>query len=87
MDIKPYSGRFGAEVSGLQMSNLTGDEFAVIEELLSEYEVLFFRDQALSPSDHAAFAAHFGPPQFHEAYPHEDGFPQLTILENDEANP
>ena len=33
------------------------------------------------------FAERFGPPQYHEAYPHVDGYRQLTILENDEANP
>jgi len=49
--------------------------------------VLFFRDQPLAPEHHAALAHHFGPPQHHEAYDHVEGFPQITILENDEARP
>lgn len=47
----------------------------------------FFVDQRWTPAEHAEFANYFGKAQLHQAYPHVDGFPQLTILENDEAHP
>ena len=41
----------------------------------------------MSPSDHLRLAKYFGQPQLHEAYPHVDGHPEITILENDRENP
>ncbi|MEM7284381.1 MAG: TauD/TfdA family dioxygenase [Pseudomonadota bacterium] len=61
--------------------------FDNLHQALLEYEVLFFRDQPMSPQSHAALADLFGRPQHHEAYDHVEGYPQLTILENDEARP
>ncbi|RPG27717.1 MAG: taurine dioxygenase [Gammaproteobacteria bacterium TMED50] len=87
MEIKPLSGSLGAEIIGVQIASLTDSQYNRVESALIEYEVLFFRDQVLAPEDHALFAERFGPPQYHEAYPHVDGYRQLTILENDEANP
>lgn len=88
LQFTPSSGALGAEVSGIDLCGPLDDD--TLEELKRgwlEYEVLFFRDQPMSPADHAAFANKFGKPQLHEAYPHVEGYPQLTILENDEANP
>ncbi len=87
MEIKPLSGSLGAEIIGVQIASLTDRQYNRVESALIDYEVLFFRDQVLAPKDHAMFAERFGPPQYHEAYPHVDGYRQLTILENDEANP
>jgi len=88
MRVEPYSGVFGAMVHDIDLCQpLTASGLATIRAALLEYEVLFFRDQPLAPEHHAALAHHFGPPQFHEAYDHVEGFPQITILENDEAHP
>ncbi|MFT4797040.1 MAG: taurine dioxygenase [Candidatus Azotimanducaceae bacterium] len=88
MRIEPYSGVFGAMVHDVDLCQpLSASGLADIRGALLEYEVLFFRDQPLKPEHHAALALHFGPPQHHEAYDHVEGFPQITILENDEARP
>ena len=73
MEIKPLSGSLGAEIIGVQIASLTDSQYNRVESALIEYEVLFFRDQVLAPEDHALFAERFGPPQYHEAYPHVDG--------------
>ena len=57
-----------------------------IKQALAEYEAVL-RGQAMSPVDHLRLAKHFGKPQLHEAYPHVDGRPEITILENDRENP
>ena len=86
--LKPYSGALGAIVSDVNLcADIPADDMAALKQALLDYEVLFFRDQAMLPHHHAALADAFGQPQLHEAYPHVEGYPQLTILENDEANP
>jgi taurine dioxygenase len=86
--IDPVAGAVGAEISGLKLDEpLDGASLAVLQRALLDYEVLFFRDQALSPAGHLALAAHFGDAELHGAYPHVDGHPALTILENDHDHP
>ena len=88
LQLDPYSGALGALVQGVDLCLPIDDVlFRELNEALLQFEVLFFRDQPISPENHAALASLFGPAQFHEAYPHVDQYPQLTILENDEANP
>ena len=88
LDLKPYSGSVGAEVRGIDLcQSLNESQFDELNKALLEHEVLFFRDQPLKPEHHADLANLFGQPQLHEAYPHVAGYPQITILENDEANP
>lgn len=88
MQAEPYTGALGATISGLDLSQPLDDaELLELRQALLEYEVLFFRDQALTPEAHARLADYFGPPQRHEAYDHVEGFPQITILENDAARP
>ncbi|HIG42772.1 MAG TPA: taurine dioxygenase [Gammaproteobacteria bacterium] len=88
LELNPYAGALGVIVGGVDLCQPIDDVlFCELNEALLEYEVLFFRDQPLSPENHANLASLFGAPQLHQAYPHIDGFPQLTILENDEANP
>jgi taurine dioxygenase len=78
----------GAEVSGLDLcSPISQAQYETLNDALLEHQVLFFRDQAITPAQHAALAALFGKPQLHEAYPHIEGYPQLTILENDKDRP
>jgi len=88
LKLEPVSGALGATVGGINLCQpLDEDKFRALNEALLEYEVLFFRDQPITPENHAALASLFGPPQFHEAYPHVDDYAQITILENDEQNP
>lgn len=77
----------GAEVGGVDLGALDEAAFEAIAAALVEHEVLFFRDQDLSPEQHRRFAQRFGPLQTHGAYPHVDGVPELTILESDRENP
>jgi taurine dioxygenase len=86
--LTPVAGALGAEVSGLDLCGpLTQAQYEALNTALLEHQVLFFRDQAISPAQHAALAALFGTPQLHQAYPHIEGYPQLTILENDKDRP
>jgi len=84
----PLAGALGAEVTGVDLtSSLDDTTLAWLRQAWVDNQVLFFRNQPMSPANHAALAGRFGRPQLHEAYPHVEGFPQITILENDEAHP
>lgn len=68
LNIKPVAGALGAEIHGLDLSQeLTQDNSLQIRKLLNKYEVIFFRDQGISPDRQKALALCFGPLQTHPA--------------------
>jgi taurine dioxygenase len=52
---------------------------------LRQYLVIFFEDQDISPEAHRSFGSRFGRLQIHQYLPSLDGFPEIVVLENDEA--
>ena len=88
VEIRRLAPALGAEVRGIDLCRpLDGATHAAIEAALNEHEVLFFRDQDLSPEAHVSFGRLFGPLQTHPAYPHVGGHPEICILESDRENP
>jgi taurine dioxygenase len=60
--IRPVEGALGAEIHGVDLAaplDTTG--WDVVRQALARYGVIFFRDQALTPAQHVAFARGFGP--------------------------
>lgn len=62
LQITPWQGALGAEISGIDVRHDLDDPetMAQIRDALHRYQVLSFRDQALTPDDQVAFAARFG---------------------------
>jgi len=88
MDVKKENFPLGASISGIDLTKkLTKNEIDFISESLAKYEVIFFRDQYIGPKEHKELALNFGNLQTHPAYPTVDGYPEITILENDRDNP
>ena len=88
LDIKPVAGALGVEIHGLDLSRALGArEHALLRDLLNEHEVIFFRDQDISPVLQKSLALSFGPLQTHPAYETVEGFPELTILESTAEKP
>jgi taurine dioxygenase len=86
--VSPLSSALGAELFGVDLT--TDMSLAVLQEIrqqLLEHEVIFFRDQDVSPKQHRALAASFGPLQTHPAYDTVAGIPEITILESTAENP
>ena len=85
---KPTDAALGAVVEGVDLTEgIDTETFEEINQALLKHEVLFFHNQPMKPEVHAQLANMFGEPQYHEAYPHVDGFSQITVLENDKDNP
>ena len=63
----------GAEIRGVDLSKKANDSILTdLAAALVEFKVLFFRDQDLSPQQHANFAAQFGPLEEHPFLPSGD---------------
>lgn len=58
--VSPLAGELGAEVTGLDLSDLTAVSAGSINELLLEHQVLFFPGQMLTLDEHVAFGRLFG---------------------------
>ena len=64
--VRPTGAVLGAEILGVDLSqNLDDVTFHKIVDLWHEYEVVFFRDQKLTPAQHVAFSRRFGELELH----------------------
>lgn len=88
LEIIPMAGALGAEIRGIDLStDLSEEDSLRLRKLLNEYEVIFFRDQDISPARQKTLALSFGPLQTHPAYGTVDGFPEITVLESTADKP
>ncbi len=86
--VNPIANALGAELHGVDLTTgLTPEVFKEVRRQLVEHEVIFFRDQNISPEQHRALAASFGQLQTHPAYETVEGIPEITILESTAENP
>ncbi|WP_437611259.1 taurine dioxygenase [Erwinia sp. V71] len=81
----PY---IGAQVSNLDLSRPLGDgQFEQLYHALIRHQVLFFRDQPLTPAQQRTLAAQFGDLHIHPVYPHADGVEEIIVLDTHNDNP
>ena len=73
----------GAVVSGVDISkDLEQSVIDRLGELLVEHQILFFREQPISPQAQARFAARFGSLHVHPIYPVLPEIPEILLLDN-----
>lgn len=66
LQIRRVAGALGAEISGVDLSqDLDAATIAAIRRAFVEHQVIFFRDQMLSPAQQLAFGRRFGPLNIH----------------------
>jgi taurine dioxygenase len=83
--VEPLGATLGAEISRVDLRRPLDDEtFAEIERALLAFKVLFFRDQDLSPAEHAAFGRRFGELEIHPFLPSPAGCPEVVLLAKNE---
>ena len=65
---RPIAGALGAEIEGINLTqSVDQDDYKQIRKLLIEHEVIFFRNQDISPAQQKDLAHSFGPLQTHQA--------------------
>ncbi|BCL74607.1 taurine dioxygenase [Jeongeupia sp. HS-3] len=85
--ITPLSPAIGAIVSGLSLAAPLSDEHrTALNDALLRHQLLFFRDQALTPEQQRDFARQFGDLHIHPIYPNVPETPQILVLDTDANN-
>ncbi|MDB5452684.1 MAG: taurine dioxygenase, partial [Caulobacteraceae bacterium] len=78
LDLRRVAGALGAEIHGVDLSqDLRDRTIAEIRAALVEHQVVFFRDQTLSPEQQVRFGRRFGRLNIHPYVAGMDGHPEV----------
>lgn len=81
----PY---IGAQVSNLDLTRpLSDTQFEQLYHALLRHQVLFLRDQLITPHQQRALAVRFGDLHIHPVYPHAEGVEEIIVLDTHQDNP
>ncbi len=73
LSVRPLQPHIGAEIFGVDLSQPISDAVRdEIKKTILKYKVVFFRDQHLTPEQHAEFAGRFGPLYTHPSSSRDD---------------
>src|SRR4029453_3171563 len=74
----------GAEIRGVDLARPLDDEtFNQIAKAFFEHQVIFFRNQRITPEQQIAFTRRFGVLEQHVRKEHRlDGYPEILIVSN-----
>ena len=65
MHIQQISGNIGAEISDVDLANVTSEQVERIKKAWLDHKVLVYRDQHISVEEHIAFGRNFGELEIH----------------------
>ncbi len=87
--VEPYTPNIGAYIHGLDLrqplDHTTQDE---LRKALAQYEVIFFRDQNLTPEHQVSFTRTFGGvAQVKAFFPKLESHPEIEIVESTDTKP
>ena len=80
MQVKLLSGALGAEISGVNLQDTSNKNFEVINNLLLEHKVIFFRNQNISPEEQLKLASRFGPIEQHAYVKGLEDYPEIVRI-------
>ena len=85
MKVRRLAQTFFADVTGVDLAGPLDDRtFAEIRKAHLEHGVVVFRDQELTPGQHIAFSARFGPLQVHPMMQFNlEGAPEILMVSSD----
>ena len=86
--ITPLSGSIGAEITGINLSQLSNSDFDAVHRLFLDHAVLCFRGQDLTPDEQIAFARRWGEIHDHPYLNGLPGYPEIIeiVKESGERN-
>ena len=81
LTIRKVAGALGAEISGVDLgADLPDEVIAQIRQAFVQHQVVFFRDQHLSPEQQLAFGRRFGPLNIHPYVAGMEGHPEVMEI-------
>ena len=82
LTITPLSSALGAQIDGVDLTQpLNDQQRTAIEQALLEHQVIFFKNQSITPQQQARFAANFGDLHIHPIYPNVPEQPEVLVLD------
>ena len=81
MDIKKL-GPIGAELSNINLNDLSKDEVHLIKKYFLNYSVIVFRNQSLAPKDLKDIASFWGGASIHPVFKGIEGHPEIIEIRN-----
>jgi taurine dioxygenase len=86
LTISRVTPALGAIVEGVRIADdLPQTTIDQLSRLLVEHQILFFRDQPITPQAQCAFAARFGELHIHPIYPVLPELPQIMVIDTHEG--
>ncbi len=80
IQVKPISGGLGAEIEGVDLSALDDTTFAEINQAFLDHQVIFFRDQDITPEQQLNLALRFGDIHYHPYMLGMDDHPEILEI-------
>ncbi len=81
IEVSPVSGACGAEISGINLAEpLDNETFSEVHQAFLDNQVIFFRDQNITPEQHKAFGRRFGTLNVHPQYEPVPGHPEILPI-------
>lgn len=88
LTITALGPHIGAQVTNLDLAKpLSDGQFEQLYHALMRHQVLFLRDQQITPQQQRLLAARFGDLHIHPVYPHADGVDEIIVLDTHQDNP
>ncbi|MCA8928444.1 MAG: TauD/TfdA family dioxygenase [Alphaproteobacteria bacterium] len=81
--VHPFAGSMGAEIRGADLASLTDAVFAEIKAAWLDHQVVFFRDQTITPEQQIAFAHRFGEIHHHPFMKGMDAYPDILEIKKE----
>jgi len=82
--VTPLNAAVGAEISGVNLAQLSDAEFKQIEQAWNRYSALLFRDQKLTDDHLLSFSRRFGeldpPPNQEHGRQSPEGYPEIYVV-------
>ena len=80
MEVKLLSGALGAEISDIDLKDSSKENYEVINNLLLEHKVIFFRNQDITHEEQIALAQNWGPLENHAYVKGLDKHPEIVRI-------
>ena len=78
IEVKQIAGALGAEIHGVDLGQkLSNSEFDAVHQAFLDHQVIFFRDQNISPEQHIAFGRRFGELDLHPFADGMEDYPEI----------
>ena len=78
VQVRKVTGGCGAEVLGVDLKSMSNSQWDEVQRAFVEHGVVFFRDQALTPDEHIAFARRWGAIDINRFFTAVAGHPEIA---------